>query len=127
MTASAKLAPPTVLVVDDHADSRALFRRLMESLGYAVAEAVDGEAARVVCPDLILLDLNMPLMDGLEAAQRIRDLKDEREGVVIVAVTAYDTYGIKEAALEAGCDAYLTKPVELDELEREISRLLPGG
>ena len=132
MTASAKLAPPTVLVVDDNEDTRVLFRRLMESLGYAVAEAVDGEAAveaaRVVCPDLILLDLNMPLMDGLEAAQRIRELKDECEGVVvIVAVTAYDTYGIKEAALEAGCDAYLTKPVELDELEREISRLLPGG
>jgi CheY-like chemotaxis protein len=130
MTASAKLAPPTVLVVDDHADSRALFRRLMESLGYAVAEAVDGEAAveaaRVVWPDLILLDLNMPRMDGLEAAQRIRELRDECEGVVIVAVTAYDTYGIKEAALEAGCDAYLTKPVELDELEREISRLLHG-
>ena len=130
MTATAKLGPPTVLVVDDHADSRALFRRLMESLGYAVAEAADGEAAveaaRVICPDLVLLDLNMPRMDGLEAAERIGELKDECEGVVIVAVTAYDTYGIKEAALEAGCDAYLTKPVEMGELEREISRLIPG-
>ena len=131
MTASAKLAPTTAMVVDDHADSRAMFRRLTEVHGYQVAEAVDGEAAveaaRVFCPDLILLDLNMPLMDGLEAAQRIRALKEECAGVPIIAVTAYDTYGIKEAALEAGCDAYLTKPVELGELEREISRLLPGG
>jgi two-component system, cell cycle response regulator DivK len=130
MTASAKLAPPTVLVVDDYADTRAMFRRLMESLGYAVAEAVDGEAAvevaRAVCPDLVLLDLNMPLMDGLEAAQRIRELKEECAGVPIIAVTAYDTYGIKEAALGAGCDAYLTKPVELGELEREVSRLMHG-
>src|SRR3712207_1965417 len=100
MSTSAKLAPPTVLVADDHADSRALFRRLLEARGYSVAEAVDGEAAveaaRLVCPDLILLDLNMPRMDGLEAAERIRALKDECEGVVIVAVTAYDTYGIRE-------------------------------
>ena len=131
MTARAKYAPPTVLVVDDHADSRALFHRLMEALGFAVAEAADGEAAvevaRVICPDLVLLDLNMPRMDGLEAAQGIRELRGACEGVVIVAVTAYDTYGIKEAALEAGCDAYLTKPVELGELEREISRLIPGA
>ena len=131
MTPSAKFAPPTVLVVDDHDDSRTMFRRLVESLGFAVAEALDGEAAveaaRVVCPDLVLLDLNMPRMDGLEAAERIRALKKECQGVVISAVTAYDTYGIKEAALEAGCDAYMTKPVEMDELEREISRLMPVG
>ena len=127
MTASAKLAPTTAMVVDDHADSRALFRRLLEARGYRVAEAVDGEAAQVVCPDLILLDLNMPRMDGLEAAERIRELKEECQGVVIIAVTAYDTYGIREATLEAGCDAYLRKPVEMGELEREIDRLLPVG
>ena len=129
-TPSAKPVVPTVLVVDDHADTRSMFRRLMEARGCLVAEAVDGEAAveaaRRACPDLILLDLNMPRMDGLEAARRIRELKGVCEGVPIIAVTAFDTYGIKEAALEAGCDAYLTKPVEPGEMERELSRLLPG-
>ena len=128
MISTVAARPPTVLVVDDHADTRTLFRRLMEARGCLVAEAVDGEAAveaaRLACPDLVLMDLNMPRMDGLEAARRIRELKDECEGVPIIAVTAFDTYGIREAALEAGCDAYLTKPLDPQELERELDRLL---
>lgn len=120
---------PTVLVVDDYEDSRTMFRRLMESKGCAVAEAVDGEAAveaaRRARPDLILLDLNMPRVDGLAAAQRIRELKGATRDVPIIAITAFDTYGMKEAALEAGCDDYLTKPVDIHDLERSLKNLLP--
>jgi CheY-like chemotaxis protein len=127
---SAPAARLTALVVDDYKDSRTMFRRLMEARGYAVAEAADGEAAveaaRRVCPDLILLDLNMPRMDGLMAAQRIRELKGVCDQVLIVAVTAFDTYGMREAALEAGCDGYLTKPFDPRDLDRELRRLMPG-
>jgi len=130
MSKSVTAAWLTVLVVDDYADSRTMFRRLMEARGCAVAEAADGEeaaeAARRVCPDLILLDLNMPRMDGLMAAQRIRELKGVCDRVLMLAVTAFDTYGMREAALEAGCDAYVTKPLDTQELDRELRRLIPG-
>ena len=120
----------TVLVVDDFADSREVLRRLLELHGYRVAEATDGvqavEAARAYCPDLILMDLNMPRMDGLTAAQHIRAVKGLCEGVPIIAVTAYDTYGMREAALDAGCDDYLTKPLDPRELDTVLRRLLPG-
>lgn len=130
MTASALARVyPTVLVVDDYPDTRAVLRRAMEARGCVVAEAVNGEAAveaaRVVCPDLILMDLNMPRMDGLMATQRIRELKGACDEAVIIALTAFDTYGIKEAALAAGCDDYLTKPVEISQLDLVLKRLLP--
>ena len=120
----------TVLVVDDYADTRAMIRRMLEAGGYRVAEAEDGEqaiaAAKHACPDLILMDLNMPRMDGLMAAQNIRAVKGLCEGVPIIALTAFDTYGMREAALEAGCDDYLTKPLETAELDAVLGRLLPG-
>lgn len=120
----------TVLVADDFKDSRLMLRRMLEAKGCAVVEADDGEeaveTARRVCPDLILLDLNMPRVDGLMAAQKIRELRGVCEGVPIVAVTAFDTYGMKEAALEAGCDEYLTKPIDFEQLEAVLGRFLPG-
>jgi CheY-like chemotaxis protein len=120
----------TVLVVDDFMDSRLTLRRTLEMGGCAVTEATDGEeaveAVRRDCPDLILLDLNMPRLDGLMAARKIRDLKGTCKDVPIVAITAFDTYGMKEAALEAGCDDYLTKPLDFDELNRVLRRFLPG-
>lgn len=118
----------TVLVVDDSADTRAVLSRTLARRGYRVVEAADGreavETAQRVCPDLILMDLNMPVMDGLAATERIRELKEKCGDVAIVAVTAFDTYGMKEAATEAGCDAYLLKPLALDELEAVVERLL---
>lgn len=120
----------TVLVVDDYEDGRVLLRRMLEARGLRVTEAADGEEAvgvvRRQCPDLILMDLNMPRMDGLTAARKIRACKELCEGVPIVAVTAYDTYGMKEAAEEAGCDAYVAKPIDDDEFERTLRRLLPA-
>src|ERR1043165_10187 len=124
------VAPATVLVVDDSADTRAVLSRTLGRRGYRVVEAADGreavETALRVCPDLILMDLNMPVMDGLAATERIRELKERCGDVAIVAVTAFDTYGMKEAAIEAGCDAYLLKPLALDELEEVVARLLAG-
>ena len=122
------VAPATILVVDDSADTRTVLRRTLASYGYRVVEAADGreavELALSECPDLVLMDLNMPVMDGLAATERIRELKERCGNVPIVAVTAYDTYGMREAALEAGCDAYLLKPLALDELESVVMGLL---
>lgn len=122
------VARATVLVVDDSADTRAVLSRTLARRGYRVVEAADGgqavEAALRERPDLILMDLNMPVMDGLAATERIRELKEKCGDVAIVAVTAFDTYGMEEAALEAGCDAYLLKPLALDELEAVVERLL---
>jgi CheY-like chemotaxis protein len=120
----------TVLVADDFDDSRAVLRRMLERHDCLVVEAADGreavEMARRAGPSLILMDLNMPLLNGLAAARQIRGCQEVGRGVQILAITAYDTYGMKEAALEAGCDDYLTKPIEADELERALRRLLPG-
>lgn len=118
----------TILVVDDSADAREVLRRTLALAGYRVIEATDGrEAVEIVgreCPDLILMDLNMPVMDGFAATERIRQLRDRCGNVPIVAVTAFDTYGMKEAALEVGCDAYLLKPVAVDEVEGVVAGLL---
>jgi two-component system cell cycle response regulator DivK len=123
-------ASMTVLVVDDFADSREVLRKRLELNGYRVVEAADGEqaveTARLHCPDLILMDLHLPLLDGLTAAKRIRAVKGLCEGVPIIAVTAYHTYGMREAALEAGCDDYLVKPLDERELNATLGRLLPG-
>ena len=122
------LGQKTVLVAEDSADTRAVMRRVLASYGYLVVEAADGreavEAAVLLCPDLVVMDLNMPVMDGLAATERIRELRDKCGDVPIVAVTAFDTYGMREAAFEAGCTAYLLKPLALDELESVIAGLL---
>jgi two-component system cell cycle response regulator DivK len=121
--------PPTALVVDDFPDSRRVLRRMLELRGYRVAEASGGEesveAARRECADLILMDLNMPGTDGLEAARRIRRLK-ECEGAVLVAFTAFDAAGMSQEAAEAGFDAYLVKPFGFDELDGVLRRHLPS-
>jgi CheY-like chemotaxis protein len=122
------LGQKTILVAEDSADTRAVLRRVLASYGYRVVEAADGgeavELALRECPDLVVMDLNMPVMDGLAAAGRIRELKDRCGDVPIVAVTAFDTYGMREGAREAGCDAYLLKPLALDELESVVAGLL---
>ncbi|HWT02536.1 MAG TPA: response regulator [Pyrinomonadaceae bacterium] len=124
-----KVDPYTILVAEDFDDTRVLLKRVLLTSGYRVVEAVNGrEAVEYVkqdCPDLILMDLNMPEMDGLEATEQIRECRELCKDVVILAITAHDTYGMKEAALEAGCDGYLTKPIDFDRLETILGRLLP--
>ena len=120
----------TVLVVDDFEDARYMLRMVLEAKGLRVLEAADGEEAvseaQRQCPDLILMDLNMPRMDGLEAVRRVRQCQEACRDVGIVALTAYDFYGSEEEARAAGCNAYLRKPLDFDELDRALRRLLPG-
>ena len=117
-------ASPTILVVDDYEDTRVMIRSTLEARGYRVLEAANGEeaveAARRECPDLILMDLNMPLMDGLEASRRIRECKELCQSAPILAITAFDTYGMEEAALEAGCNGYIRKPLDTEEAEKTL-------
>jgi len=114
-----------ILVVDDNEDCRLALRTVLESLGYGVHEAGDGEAAveaaRRLRPDLVLMDIMMPGMDGLEATRRIRG--DAPGGnPCIVAVSAME--GAREASLDAGCDDCLPKPIDLREMEERIRRWL---
>ena len=112
----------TVLIADDMEEIRLMLKQAMLMNGYSVIEATDGieavEAARERKPDLVLIDLNMPRMDGLKAIEEIRKIKGEP--VPIVAMTAFDTYGMKEAAIQAGCNEYLNKPLNLTQLERLV-------
>ena len=120
---------PTVLVAEDSEDTRRVLSLELQYRGCRVITAADGreavETALVAHPDLILMDLNLPLLDGLAATEQIR-AHIELDGVPIIAVTAFDTYGIREAALTAGCTVYLLKPLDLDELESVIAGLLFG-
>ena len=119
----------TVLLVEDFDDSRYMMRRLLEMSGYRVIEATNGreavEFARRECPDLILMDLSLPVMDGISATRYIRELENICE-VPIIAVSAYDTDDIYEAARKAGCNEYMTKPVDYDHLDRVMGQFCPA-
>ncbi|HWS87969.1 MAG TPA: response regulator [Pyrinomonadaceae bacterium] len=122
-------AGPTVLLAEDSEDARHVLSLELRHSGCRVLEASDGREAVATAltarPDLILLDLHMPLLDGLAAAEQIR-AHVELDAVPIIAVTAFDTYGIREAALEAGCQDYLLKPLGPGALERALRTALPG-
>jgi two-component system, cell cycle response regulator DivK len=117
----------TVLVVEDFEDNRFMMRRLLEMSGYRVVEAVNGEQAVEVAqrerPHLILMDLSLPLLDGLAATRRIRQ-QEELRRVPIIAVSAHDTSDFHADALAAGCNDYVTKPIDFEQLESLLSRLL---
>lgn len=123
---------PLVLVADDDADSRAVARDALIQAGYDVLEAADGleavAAAGNRAPDMILLDLAMPRLDGWEAVRRLR--KGARPGVPIVAYTAHALAGDRERALAAGCDDYLAKPCGPKDVVRKAdhwARRTAGG
>jgi CheY-like chemotaxis protein len=118
--------PPLVLVVDDYEDARLLCSEFLEFRGFRVATAADGleavNQATALLPDLILMDLSMPVLDGWEATRRIKS--DLRTGdITVVALTAHAAEGGR-AALEAGCVAVLRKPIEPRALEAEVRRIL---
>ncbi|HYG79348.1 MAG TPA: response regulator [Pyrinomonadaceae bacterium] len=118
-----------MLVAEDSEDTRQVLSLELRHRGCRVLTAADGreavETALVAHPDLILMDLHMPRLDGLAATERIR-AHSELDAVPIIAVTAFDTYGIREAALEAGCQEYLLKPLGPGALERALRSALPG-
>jgi len=116
-----------ILVADDRAASRELIRSMVEGAGHEADEAENGaEALSAVVknpPDLILLDLHMPLMDGFEVVRQIR-ARPELSKIPVIALTASAMLGDRERALREGFTAYITKPVRLQELRGEIDRLL---
>src|SRR3954466_4463551 len=117
---------PVVLVVEDFEDNRFMMRRLLEMSGYQVVEAVNGnqavELAASVRPDIILMDLSLPQLDGLAATRRIR-AQDGLGRVPIVAVSAHDSADSHAEALAAGCNEYVTKPIDFDQLVNLLDRM----
>ena len=117
----------TILVVDDFDDTRLLLRTWLQKKGFRVVEAENGNraiaAAESSHPDLIIMDVEMPELDGLAATRKIRELKDFA-AVPIVAVSAYGADQYRDHALAAGCNEYVSTPFEPDELERLIRALI---
>ena len=120
-----------ILVVDDAVDNLAMISLALQQQGYQVVTAANGEdavsVAKQTLPNLILMDINLPGLDGLGATRRIRESEGLRD-VPIVAVTALGTEGFQRAAYDAGVAGYLTKPLDLDRMNQLIARLLsPSG
>lgn len=115
------------MVVEDFEDNRFMMRRLLEMSGYRVVEAENGqqaiERAASELPDLILMDLSLPIVDGLAATRGIRRNPSMRN-VPVIAVSAHDTADFHAEALAAGCNEYVTKPIDFYELESLLQRLL---
>lgn len=115
------------LIVEDFEDSRFMMRRLLEMAGYSVIEATDGEQAITMAvaarPALILMDLSLPKLDGLSATRRIRQKKGLKS-VPIVAVSAHDSEQSRAEALDAGCNEYVTKPIDFDRLNELIQEFV---
>jgi two-component system cell cycle response regulator DivK len=119
---------PKILLVEDQEMNRDMLSRRLTKRGYDVSIAVDGaegiEKAQSEPPDLILMDMSLPVIDGWEATRRLKSDESTR-GIPVVALTAHAMSTDREKALEAGCDAYETKPVELPRLLATIEKLLP--
>jgi CheY-like chemotaxis protein len=117
----------TVLLVEDTEDNRFMMRRLLEMSGYRVVEATNGDEAVKLAeteqPGLILMDLSLPIIDGLAATRLIRKLPQLAK-TPIIAVSAHDTSDFLAEALQAGCNSYITKPIDFNELEQLIVREL---
>ena len=117
----------TLLLVEDTEDNRFMMRRLLEMEGYRVVEARNGEEAVKIAekelPALILMDLSLPVIDGLAATRLIRQIPAFQE-TPIIAVSAHDTADFEKEALVAGCNGYVTKPIDFVELEKLITKLL---
>ena len=117
----------TILYVEDNVDNRTLVRRVLLSEDYNMIEAVNAaEALKVLentTPDLILMDINMPDMDGYTLTSKIKTTPGF-ERIPILALTANVMRGDKEKTLEAGCDGYIQKPLDIDQLVREVERFL---
>jgi CheY-like chemotaxis protein len=125
-----KEAGQTILVVDDMRDNLILLSLSLQDMGYRVVTATNGEDALTIAkmarPDLILMDIAMPQQDGLAATRHIRE-QSELGDVPVIALTAFDTEGFRQAAFDAGFNGYLTKPIDFERLKRLMQMLLSGG
>lgn len=117
-----------ILVVEDQYDNRCILRDLLTSAGYEMIEAVTGEEGVAIAekqrPDLILMDMQLPVIDGYESTRRIKANPD-LQSIPIIAVTSYAMSGDDTAAYDAGCDAYVTKPFSPRKLLSKIHKFLP--
>ena len=118
----------TILLVEDDEDTRYLMRLELERRGYRLIEAEDGEKAVALAqqehPDIILMDISLPRMDGLEATKLIRN-HDRMHAIPVVAVTAHQESDFRQEAKASGFDAYVTKPIDFDWLSELMTGLLP--
>lgn len=119
--------PPTVLIVEDNEDNRIVYSTMLRHFGFAVDEAENGaegiHKARTTLPDVILMDIAIPLVDGWEAVQRLK--KDPSTAhIPIVALTAHAMPADRERAIQVGCDGYLAKPCEPRVVVDEVKRIL---
>ncbi len=126
---SKKPVRPRVLLVDDYPDAREMYSEYLQFSGFDVVEATNGmealQSAIDRSPDIILMDLSLPVMDGWEATRRLK--ADERTASIpVVALTGHALAGISEGAKQAGCDAFVTKPCLPEDLVKEIRRILDG-
>ena len=117
-----------ILVVEDQEDNRIIFRRLLSNAGYDLIEAVNGEDGVALAlstrPDLILMDIQLPVMDGYEATRRIKS-NAELKSIPVIAVTSYALSGDEAKARAAGCDAYVAKPFSPRQLLAKVREYLP--
>jgi CheY-like chemotaxis protein len=118
-----------ILLVEDNEMNRDMLSRRLERKGYQVAIAVDGgqgiSMVKTETPDLILMDMSLPVLDGWEATRQLK-ASPETRSIPIIALTAHAMAGDREKALEAGCDDYDTKPIEMPRLLSKIEALLPS-
>jgi two-component system cell cycle response regulator DivK len=119
-----------ILIIEDQEDNRAILRDLLSQAGYVLIEAADGEEgvklAQSERPDLILMDIQLPVIDGYEATRRIK-AKPGLEAIPIIAVTSYALSGDEAKARAAGCDGYVTKPFSPRDLLAKVRAYLPAG
>ncbi len=119
-----------ILIVEDNEMNRDMLSRRLIKRGYEVEMAVDGQEghdmAHSMKPDLILLDMSLPIMDGWEVARRLKG-DDNTKGIPIIALTAHAMAGDREKSLEAGCNDYDTKPVDFKRLRGKIDAILGEG
>lgn len=119
-----------ILIVEDNEMNRDMLSRRLERRGFAVVMAVDGqqgvEMARSENPDLVLMDMSLPVMDGWAATRAIKE-DAELSRIPVIALTAHAMEGDREKAMAAGCDDYDTKPIELSRLLEKIAKFLPNG
>lgn len=118
-----------ILLVEDNELNRDMLTRRLERKGFEVTSAMDGQEgvnlAGSLLPDLILMDMSLPVIDGWLATQKIKE-DDKTKNIPIIALTAHAMVGDKEKALGAGCDDYDTKPIEFARLLEKIQKLLPN-
>jgi two-component system CheB/CheR fusion protein len=128
MPAVLRGAPCRIVVVDDQEDSREMLRIVLEARRHVVYDAADGERAIQLIeeqkPDIAFIDIGLPVMDGFEVARSVRKRHDLKR-VKLVALSGYGTKRDVEAALKAGFDEHVTKPAEVDKLERILARVRP--